>query len=131
MHKPLLALSILFNYYIAIILIVTLVIYFVVLLILADPRENKLRFYFSRTAKFIIYGLIALGISCILLIPEYNAFKLSASSDSSFPGAWTFYFDFGLMFSRHIANLDTYTAPAKGIHTLPFRRPHISRFPRY
>lgn len=102
------ALSILFNYYIAIILIVTLVIYFVVLLILADPSENKLRFYFSRTAKFIIYGLIALGISCILLIPEYNAFKLSASSDSSFPGAWTFYFDFGLMFSRHIANLDTY-----------------------
>ena len=26
-----------------------------------------------------------------------------------------------------LANLDTYTAPAKGIHTLPFRRPHISR----
>ena len=65
-------------------------------------------FTFSGMKFFSIYGLIALGISCILLIPEYNAFKLSASSDSSFPGAWTFYFDFGLMFSRHIANLDTY-----------------------
>lgn len=103
-----LSLSVLFNYYIAIILIVTLVIYFIVLLILADPKENKLKFYLSRTAKFIIYGMIAVGIACILLIPEYYAFKLSASSDSDFPNTLRFYFDFGLMFSRHISNLDTY-----------------------
>lgn len=77
-----LAISILCNYYIAVITCIFLAIYFIFYSIL---RETKIKEVLKKLLKIAIYSIIGILISCVLLWPVICAFKTTASSDISAP----------------------------------------------
>ncbi|MDU1041953.1 MAG: YfhO family protein [Clostridiales bacterium] len=103
-----LGLSILFNYYLSIMVVFAVIIYFICLLFTVDvKRENYA--IIKRIGLFALSGAVAAGIAAVLLIPEIYAFKLSASSASTFPAKWKAYMEFLEMFSRHLTYAPSYT----------------------
>ena len=103
-----LGLSVLFNYYIAIMIVMFSIIYFICLLFLVDRKGEKLAII-KRIILFAISGAIAAGLAAVLLLPEIYAFQLSASSSSSFPSTLTAYHSFLQEFSRHMTYSPSYT----------------------
>jgi uncharacterized membrane protein YfhO len=116
-----LALAILTNYYIAIMICITLVLYFIMLLIIEPASREETLFdesrgvhftrihymnYPKKIFEFAGYSLIAGGISCVLLLPAYYALQLSASANSTFPKTFTSYFSILAMLARHLDNVD-------------------------
>jgi uncharacterized membrane protein YfhO len=116
-----LALAILTNYYIAIMICITLVLYFIMLLIIEPTSREETLFdkeknvsftrvhylnYPKKVLEFGGYSLIAGGISCVLLLPAYYALQLSASANSTFPKTFTSYFSILAMLARHLDNVD-------------------------
>lgn len=94
-HKGLLytitlGLAILSNYYIAIMICISMVIYFFVLII-SENLGNK-KNYMKSIFCFIGYSLLAGGVASVLLLPEMAALQYTASSDFSFPKVMTRYF---------------------------------------
>lgn len=117
-----LALSILSNYYLSIMLCIFLVLYFIVLLIIRNPKDindsealsfsifARLKsFYLKAIIRFAIYSLIAGGIAAILLVPELAALKFTDFSDISFPKKLTLYFPVFDMVARHFFNVTVET----------------------
>lgn len=89
------------NYYISIMVCMTVIIYFIVLMIAYDgPRH--FRIYLKKFLNFGIYSLIAGGLAACLLLPEMYALSLSASSDMSFPKTLTSYFPIMEMMVRQL-----------------------------
>ena len=110
-HKGLLytitlGLAILSNYYIAIMICLSMVIYFFVLII-SENLGNK-KNYMKSIFCFIGYSLLAGGVASVLLLPEMAALQYTASSDFSFPKVMTRYFSFFAMFKRHLINVDVH-----------------------
>lgn len=110
-HKGLLytitlGLAILSNYYIAIMICISMVIYFFVLII-SENLGNK-KNYMKSIFCFIGYSLLAGGVASVLLLPEMAALQYTASSDFSFPKVMTRYFSFFAMFKRHLINVDVH-----------------------
>ncbi len=115
-----LALCILTNYYISIMICVFLVLYFLIQMaiqsdawIVRDEEGFSLpgatMYQFStRGLTFAFFSLLAGGIACILLIPVYCAFDMTASSNSIFPTSLTSYFSIFDMLSRHLMNVDVH-----------------------
>lgn len=89
-----LAFSILTNYYISIMICIYLVLYFVVLLI-TERRSFKIIF------NFVLYSLLAGGISAVLLIPEVCAILATDFGDMDFPRTLTVYFSVLDELARH------------------------------
>ncbi|MBD5451584.1 MAG: YfhO family protein [Lachnospiraceae bacterium] len=117
-----LGLSILSNYYLSIMLCIFLTLYFAVLLIAKDPKndENSAELSFSRIydiksfylraiLRFVIYSLIAGGMAAILLIPEWAAIKMAEFSNISFPKKVDLYFPTLDMIARHFFNVTVET----------------------
>lgn len=93
------------NYYISIMICIFLVIWFFALNILEEPQD--LRQFLVRAAKFAAASLIAGAFAAVLLLPAYNALKLSASASSKFPSKATEYFSFLKMLYRLLPTVDT------------------------
>lgn len=99
-----LGLCIFTNYYIAIMVCMAVVLYYVVLMIAYDGPKS-IGAYIRKFVNFCIYSLLAGGIGACLLLPELYTFSLSASSDSKFPEKWESYFSVLSMLTRHLMDI--------------------------
>ena len=105
--------TILSNYYIAIMVCVSCVLYFIVILV-SEPL-NKVTFYARAMLNFIIYSILAGGFAAIILLPEIYALGYTASGDFDFPNTLSRYFSFVTIISRHLINVEVHT----GLEHLP------------
>ncbi len=99
-----LGLCIFTNYYIAIMVCLSVVIYFIVLMISYNGPKSVLQ-YVKKFVNFCIYSLLAGGLGACLLLPEFYTFSLSASSDTTFPEKLTSYFSILSMLTRQLINI--------------------------
>ncbi len=100
-----LGLTILSNYYIAIMVCISLVFYFLVLLITMPVPEKK-SVYLQKIGYFTLFSLLAGALSAAILLPELYALGLTASSDISFPKTLTQYFSVVTVLNRQLANTE-------------------------
>ena len=103
-----LGLSVLFNYYISIMVVFAAVIYFICLLFLMDKSGERCA-VIKRIILFLISAAVAAGLAAVLLLPEIFAFGQSASSSSTFPTMFKAYHSFLQEFSRHLTYSPSYT----------------------
>lgn len=108
LYSVTLGLAILSNYYISIMICLTLIIYFIFLLI-RNPEKNILG-YMIHIRNFTIFSLLAGGLAACLLIPEMYALSYTVSSDISFPKTLSEYFPVLQMLVRHLINVETHLA---------------------
>ena len=87
------------NYYIAIMICIFCVIYFVYLVAIE-------KIDFKKILNFILYSLLAGGLGAFLLIPTYIGLKLTASGNISFPNSIFTYFPLYKVISRGLINVD-------------------------
>ena len=99
-----LGLCIFTNYYISIMVCIAVVLYFIVLMI-AYKGTRRPVIYAKKFINFAIYSLLAGGLAACLLLPEFYAFTLSASSDIDFPKQLSLYFSIISMVTRHLINI--------------------------
>lgn len=99
-----LGLCIFTNYYIAIMVCLAVILYFIVLMIAYDKNRHP-RIYFKKFIHWCVYSLLAGGLAACLLLPELYTFSLSASSEISFPKTLTVYFSFLEMLTRQLVNI--------------------------
>lgn len=103
-----LGLAILSNYYISIMICLTLVIYFVILFIRTPLKGAKA--YFRCIGEFALFSILAGGLAAVLLLPEIYALGYTVSSKISFPKSLTEYFPIVQMLTRHLINIETHLA---------------------
>ncbi len=99
-----LGLCIFTNYYISIMVCISVVIYFVVLLCCYSGTKH-FKIYLKKILHFGIYSLLAGGIAACLLLPELYALSLSASSNVAFPQTLTNYFSIMEMLVRQLIDV--------------------------
>ncbi len=99
-----LGLCILSNYYISIMVCISVILYFIVLLISYDGVRRPI-VYLKKFLHWVLYSLLAGGIAAILLLPELYTFSLSASSSFSFPKSLSIYFSLMEMLVRQLINV--------------------------
>ena len=98
-----LGLAILSNYYIAIMICITLVIYFVICMILAKGKNFN---YPKKILNFGLFSILAGGLAGVVLFPEIAALSYTASGNFSFPKDWSSYFSMYDMIARHLVNVE-------------------------
>lgn len=108
LYSVTLGLSILSNYYISIMICITMIFYFLFLLF-TNPQEN-VRGYLISIKNFAVYSLLAGGLSACLLIPELYALSYTVSSDITFPKTLSEYFPILQMLTRHLINVAPHLA---------------------
>jgi uncharacterized membrane protein YfhO len=99
-----LGLCIFTNYYIAIMVCLSVVIYYVVLMIAYNGIKSPMQ-YVKKFINFCVYSLLAGGLGACLLLPEFYTFSLSASSDTTFPDKLISYFSILSMLTRQLINI--------------------------
>lgn len=99
-----LGLCIFTNYYIAIMVCMAVVLYFIVLMVSYNGTRHP-RIYLKKFIHWCVYSLLAGGLSACLLLPELYTFSLSASSDVSFPKTLSVYFSMLEMLTRQLINI--------------------------
>ena len=92
------------NYYISIMVCISVCLYFVVLMISYDGN-NHIKIVIKKLLHWGVYSLLAGGLAACLLLPEFYTFSLSASSSISFPKTLTSYFSVANMLSRHFIDV--------------------------
>lgn len=92
------------NYYIAIMVCISVVLYFIVLMA-AYKGTRRPVIYVKKFLNFAIYSLLAGGLAACLLLPEFYAFTLSASNNIEFPKKLSLYFSILNMVTRHLINV--------------------------
>ena len=92
------------NYYIAIMVCISVVLYFIVLMS-AYKGTRRPVIYVKKFLNFAIYSLLAGGLAACLLLPEFYAFTLSASNNIEFPKKLSLYFGILNMVTRHLINV--------------------------
>lgn len=116
-----LAMAIISNYYIAIMLCMFCVLYFLIVLCgwffsLPRPKDEdeeagsesgKGLLFFRTCLRFALSSLMAGALSACILLPEIKALGLTASSNINFPSDWTSYFSILEMLARHLMNVAT------------------------
>lgn len=117
-----LGLSILSNYYISIMICISLVLLFVAKIVLLPPRQRKMvtledgtqaerlvhTNYLRKLLSFGLYSLLAGGLAACVLLPEICALQLTASGNFSFPSTFTSYFSVFDMIARHMVNVEVH-----------------------
>lgn len=103
-----LGLSVIFNYYISIMVVMGASIYFLLIVFLGGYLEKK-RHIPLVIGIYIGSCLIAAGLSACLLLPEVYSFTQSASSGSTFPTTLKAYHTFLQMIARHMTFSPSYT----------------------
>lgn len=99
-----LGLCIFTNYYIAIMVCISVVLYFIVLMVSFDGPK-KFIIYVKKILNFGIFSLLSGGLAACLLLPEFYTFSLSASSDVTFPKKLSLYFSMLQMLTRQLINV--------------------------
>lgn len=102
-----LGMTILSNYYIAIMVCISMVLYFIVTMVSREVPEHKSE-YIKATLRFIGYSVLAGAFAAVLLFPEMAALEYTASSKISFPKTMSRYFSFITMFKRQLINVDVH-----------------------
>ncbi len=92
------------NYYIAIMVCISVVLYFIVLMA-AYKGTRRPVIYVKKFLNFAIYSLLAGGLAACLLLPEFYAFTLSASNNIEFPKKLSLYFSILNIVTRHLINV--------------------------
>ena len=92
------------NYYIAIMICMFAVIYFIYLILTSD-KIVKLRDYIRVALSFGLFSLLAGGIGAMMFIPELNALGYTISGEFNFPETWTNYFSILDMLSRSLISV--------------------------
>lgn len=98
-----LGIAIFSNYYIAIMICIFVVLYFLVLLA-AYVKEEK-HFYIDRILRFGIFSALAGGLGAIMILPEVYALGYTASGDFKFPETWVNYFSILDMLRRSLIEI--------------------------
>lgn len=106
--------AILSNYYIAIMICLSLVIYFVVIMVSRPVPDDK-KEYLRSAMRFAGYSLLAGCFAAVILLPEMAALEYTASGSFSFPKTLSRYFSFFTVFKRHLINTDVHL----GLEHLP------------
>ena len=101
-----LAVSVLSNFYIAFMLCLFLVCYYIILCI---EEQNGWKARAKSFGRFAIYSLLAGGMGAVLIFPEAIILSYSGSSGISFPKTVEWYFDLVSMLARHCINVEAYT----------------------
>lgn len=96
-----LGLCILSNYYISIMVCLSVIMYFIVLIISYNGKKSA-KIYFKKIFNWGIFSLLAAGLAACLLLPEIYTFSLSASSSISFPKKLEAYFSVMEMLVRQL-----------------------------
>lgn len=99
-----LGIAIFTNYYIAIMICIFLVIYFLYLMF-TKSSSHKITYYIKKMLSFGFFSLLAGGIGAIMFIPEMYALGYTVSGDFSFPEMWTNYFSILDMMSRSLIDI--------------------------
>ncbi|MGN0317351.1 MAG: YfhO family protein [Lachnospira sp.] len=102
------------NYYIAFMVCLAVVIYFLVLLVRYDGKRHFL-IYLKKILNFGFMSLLSGGMAACLLLPEMYTLSLSASASSTFPEKWQLYFSFLEMISRQLIEVPVHL----GLEHLP------------
>ncbi len=102
-----LALSITFNYYIAMIMCIFLVLYFIVQMLTLPKELFKPGHLLGAIGRFAFFSLLAAGMAAVLLFPVASALSATKYANSTFPKKWEFYFTPFQAFARHFMNVDT------------------------
>jgi uncharacterized membrane protein YfhO len=92
------------NYYISIMVCISIVLYFIVLMF-SYSGNRRPRIYLKKILHFIVYTLLGGGLAACLLLPEMYAFSLSASSSSTFPTTLSNYFSIVDMLDRQLMDI--------------------------
>ncbi len=92
------------NYYISIMVCMSVILYFIVLILAYDGNKHPF-IYCKKFLHWGIYSLLAGGLAACLLLPEMYTFSLSASSDISFPQTLTAYFSVLQMLTRQLIDV--------------------------
>lgn len=92
------------NYYISIMVCISVVFYYIVLMF-SYSKKRSLQVYLKKLFNFCLYSLLAGGLAMCLLLPVIYAFSLSASSNSTFPESIINYFSVVSMLCRHLINI--------------------------
>ena len=98
-----LATAIISNYYIAIMLCIYSVLYFVVILI--ANHKDSIKYYIHKCVSFGFYSLISGGLAACLFYPAFKALSQTASNDFDFPDTLERYFSVFKMLSRALMNV--------------------------
>ena len=101
-----LALAVFSNFYIAFMLCLFLVIYYVVLCL---EELHGILEWVKSFGRFALYSLLAGGMGAVLILPEAIILSYSGSSGISFPKTVEWYFDLLSMLARHCINVEVYT----------------------
>lgn len=99
-----LGLCIFTNYYISIMVCLSVILYFIVLIVSYDGPKKPV-IYIKKILNWCIYSLLAGGLAACLLLPELYTFSLSASSAISFPKKISAYFSILEMLVRQLMNV--------------------------
>ena len=102
LYTAALGLCITSNYYISIMICMSMVIFFFARLILDKVRGKRI---LSAGLRFAICSLTAGGLSAAVLVPEVFALQATASGNFDFPNTVTCYFSIMDMLARHIGNV--------------------------
>lgn len=104
-----LAMAITSNYYIAIMLCMFCVLYFLIQLpeIFFPEDGDGFLGVLETCLRFAVSSLTAGALSAIILLPEIRALSLTASSDINFPTDWNAYFSILAVLGRHLVNVVT------------------------
>lgn len=109
-----LGLTILSNYYIAIMVCASMVILYFAITI-AKPVPKDPTDYIKGFGRFALYSLIAGAFAAIILLPEICALKATASGSFNFPKKLERYFSFITIMERQLMNVEVHT----GLEHLP------------
>ncbi|MBP5225004.1 MAG: YfhO family protein [Lachnospiraceae bacterium] len=106
LYSVALGLTILSNYYIAIMVCMGVAVYCFFLL---GTEREMLKDFGTKLLKFIGYTLLAVALSMVFLLPYVNYFKMTASAGSTFRWEWYSYFPVFDMAARHLMNVQPHT----------------------
>jgi len=99
-----LTLAIISNYYIAIMICIFLIIYFLCLLI---TERIQPKYILQKCFYFSIYSILAGALSAVTLLPAALALSGTASGNFKFPTSVKSYFSIFEMLARHLPNVQT------------------------
>lgn len=96
-----------FNYYIAIMVCIFMVLYFFVLFI--QKRKKTFKLFIRRGLSFISYSLLGGGLAAVVILPAMYALMKTHSAETGFPETLKFYNSFVDIMSQQFA----FTTPTK------------------
>ena len=105
MYAITLAISILSNYYISIMICISLVIYFIYLMI-CEGRFKDRYIVIRRVCQFILYSILSGCMAAVLVLPAFYTLYITASGGNSFPATLSAYYNVLELLSKSLMNTE-------------------------